>query len=59
MEEEKAIWFSKEKESVRVIDEKAKLYDVEIASLSKEIEKVTNIFIAQKVHFFSIVLLVS
>lgn len=57
MEEEKAIWSSKERASLEAIDEKAKLYNVEIASLSKEMEKVAMIFIAQKVHFFSTILL--
>ncbi|KAK4771629.1 hypothetical protein SAY87_032161 [Trapa incisa] len=40
MEEEKAIWSSKEKASLKVIDENARLYNAEIISLSKEIDKV-------------------
>ncbi|XP_031401118.1 kinesin-like protein KIN-7O isoform X2 [Punica granatum] len=40
MEEEKAIWCSKERASLQALEEKAKLYNVEKASLSKEMEKV-------------------
>lgn len=35
MEEEKAIWSAKEKVSIEAIEEKAKLHNAEITSLSK------------------------
>ncbi|XP_015582327.2 kinesin-like protein KIN-7O isoform X1 [Ricinus communis] len=39
MEEEKAIWSAKEKVSVEAIDEKAKLFNMEITSLSKALSE--------------------
>ncbi|KAF4402548.1 hypothetical protein G4B88_012333 [Cannabis sativa] len=42
MEEEKAIWFAKEKATVEVIDEKTRLYNTEIISLTKELSEVRN-----------------
>ncbi|EXC19622.1 Centromere-associated protein E [Morus notabilis] len=42
MEEVKAIWAAKERASVQAIEEKAKLYNTEIASLSNEISEVRN-----------------
>ncbi|PIN18320.1 Kinesin-like protein [Handroanthus impetiginosus] len=42
MEEEKAIWSSKEKASVEVIGEKEKLYTTEIASLSEKLSEARN-----------------
>ena len=41
MEEEKAIWFAKEKASVEAIEERAKLYNAETMSLSKGLLEVT------------------
>lgn len=40
MEEEKAIWFAKERASIEAIEEKAKLYNAEITSLSKAMSEV-------------------
>lgn len=40
MEEEKAIWSAKEKASIEAIEEKAKLYNAECASLLKGMLKV-------------------
>lgn len=40
MEEEKAIWFAKEKASVEAIEERAKLYNAETTSLSKGLSEV-------------------
>ncbi|KAH9649184.1 kinesin-like protein KIN-7O [Citrus sinensis] len=42
MEEEKAIWSAKEKASIEAIEEKAKLYNAECASLLKGMSKVRN-----------------
>ncbi|KAL0453198.1 UNVERIFIED_CONTAM: Kinesin-like protein KIN-7O [Sesamum latifolium] len=42
MEEEKAIWSSKEKASVEFIGEKEKLYAAEIASLSEKLSEARN-----------------
>ncbi|KAH9680273.1 kinesin-like protein KIN-7O [Citrus sinensis] len=42
MEEEKAIWSAKEKASIEAIEEKAKLYNAECASLLKGMLKVRN-----------------
>ncbi|KAL0339752.1 UNVERIFIED_CONTAM: Kinesin-like protein KIN-7O [Sesamum radiatum] len=42
MEEEKAIWLSKEKASVEFIGEKEKLYAAEIASLSEKLSEVLS-----------------
>ncbi|RVW92156.1 Kinesin-like protein KIN-7O [Vitis vinifera] len=42
MEEEKAIWFAKEKASVEAIEERAKLYNAETMSLSKGLLEVRN-----------------
>ncbi|XP_050228609.1 kinesin-like protein KIN-7O isoform X2 [Mercurialis annua] len=42
MEEEKAIWSAKEKVSIEAIEEKAKLYDMEIISLSNELSEVKS-----------------
>ncbi|KAL9411491.1 hypothetical protein AB3S75_045150 [Citrus x aurantiifolia] len=42
MEEEKAIWSAKEKASIAAIEEKAKLYNAECASLLKGMSKVRN-----------------
>ena len=41
MEEEKAIWFAKEKVSIEAIEEKSILHNAEIDLLSKEISEVT------------------
>ncbi|GAV72551.1 LOW QUALITY PROTEIN: Kinesin domain-containing protein [Cephalotus follicularis] len=42
MEEEKAIWLAKEKASIETIKEKAKLYNAEIMSLSKDMLEVRD-----------------
>ncbi|KAJ0098595.1 hypothetical protein Patl1_20895 [Pistacia atlantica] len=42
MEEEKAIWFAKEKASIETIDEKVKLHQTETKSLSKRMLEVEN-----------------
>ncbi|XP_015900577.4 kinesin-like protein KIN-7O isoform X2 [Ziziphus jujuba] len=42
MEEERAVWSAKEKASVEAIEEKSKLHDTEILSLSKELTEVRN-----------------
>ncbi|KAL2501882.1 P-loop containing nucleoside triphosphate hydrolase superfamily protein [Forsythia ovata] len=42
MEEEKALWSSKERASVKAIEEKAKSYHSEIALLSKELSEVKD-----------------
>ncbi|KAJ4706756.1 Kinesin-like protein [Melia azedarach] len=42
MEEEKAIWSAKEKASIEAIEEKAKLHNAEITSLSKGMLEVRN-----------------
>ncbi|KAJ4845662.1 hypothetical protein Tsubulata_003549 [Turnera subulata] len=42
MEEEKAIWFAKEKASIEAMEKKAKLHNAEIASLSREITEIRN-----------------
>ncbi|XP_062111974.1 kinesin-like protein KIN-7O isoform X3 [Humulus lupulus] len=42
MEEEKAIWFAKEKATVEVIEEKTRLCNTEILSLTKELSEVRN-----------------
>lgn len=44
MEEEKAIWYAKEKASVEAIEEKARLYNIEKGSLSNELSEVRFIF---------------
>jgi hypothetical protein len=44
MEEERAIWSAKEKASIEAIEHKAKLYNREIASLSRETSEVGFIF---------------
>lgn len=41
MEEEKAIWFAKEKASIEAIEEKSRLHNAEIDLLSKEMSEVT------------------
>jgi len=43
-EEVKAMWAAKERTYVQAIEQKAKLYDTEIASLSKELSEVRFIF---------------
>lgn len=40
MEEEKAIWFAREKATVEAINEKAKSYSAEIANLSQKMTEV-------------------
>lgn len=40
MEEEKAVWSAKERASIEAIEEKARLYNTEIVSLSKELSEV-------------------
>lgn len=42
MEEEKAIWFAREKATVEAINEKAKSYGAEIANVSQKMTEVTN-----------------
>ncbi|KAJ8535599.1 hypothetical protein K7X08_023319 [Anisodus acutangulus] len=42
MEEEKAIWFAREKATVEAINEKAKSYSAEIANVSQKMTEVTN-----------------
>ncbi|KAF3451459.1 hypothetical protein FNV43_RR07554 [Rhamnella rubrinervis] len=42
MEEERAVWSAKEKVSVEAIEEKSKLHNMEITSLSKELTGVRN-----------------
>ncbi|KAJ8759968.1 hypothetical protein K2173_010824 [Erythroxylum novogranatense] len=42
MEEEKAIWFAKEKVSIEAIEEQAKLHNAEITALSKELSEVRS-----------------
>nr|XP_016451242.1 PREDICTED: myosin heavy chain, striated muscle-like [Nicotiana tabacum] len=42
MEEEKAIWFAREKATVEAINEKAKSYSAEIATLSQKMTEVKN-----------------
>lgn len=42
MEEERAIWSAKEKASIEAIEHKAKLYDREIASFSRETSEVSS-----------------
>ncbi|XP_038905073.1 kinesin-like protein KIN-7O isoform X2 [Benincasa hispida] len=42
MEEERAVWLSKEKTYIEAIEEKVKLHDLKVASASKEISKVMN-----------------
>lgn len=41
MEEEKAIWFAREKATVEAINEKAKSYSAEIANVSQKMTEVT------------------
>lgn len=42
MEEERAVWSAKEKVSVEAIEEKSKLHNMEIISLSKELTEVRS-----------------
>ncbi|KAL5542545.1 hypothetical protein UlMin_010255 [Ulmus minor] len=42
MEEERAVWSAKERASVEAIEEKARVHDVEIRSLSEELSEVRN-----------------
>ncbi|TQE05873.1 hypothetical protein C1H46_008556 [Malus baccata] len=42
MEEERAIWSAKEKASIEAMEEKSKLYNMEITSLTREISEVRN-----------------
>ncbi|KAB1222202.1 hypothetical protein CJ030_MR2G023440 [Morella rubra] len=42
MEEERAIWSTKERASIKAIEEKGKLYNAEIMMLSKEMTEVRN-----------------
>lgn len=44
MEEEKAIWFSKEKASIEVIEENAKLQGAEITAFTKAMSEVSYKF---------------
>lgn len=48
MEEERAIWSAKEKASIEAIEEKSKVYNMEITSLSQEMSEVR--FISACVH---------
>lgn len=48
MEEERAIWSAKEKASIEAIEEKSKVYNMEITSLSREMSEVR--FISDCVH---------
>lgn len=40
MEEERAVWLSKEKAYIEAVEEKVKLHDLEVTSMSNEISKV-------------------
>lgn len=40
MEEERAVWLSKEKTYIEAIEEKVKLHDLKVVSASKEISQV-------------------
>ncbi|XP_059297686.1 kinesin-like protein KIN-7O isoform X1 [Lycium ferocissimum] len=42
MEEEKAIWFAREKATVEAINEKAKSYSADLANVSQKMTEVTN-----------------
>lgn len=48
MEEERAIWSAKEKASIEAMEEKSKLYNMEITSLTREMSEV--VFISALVY---------
>lgn len=54
MEEEKAIWFAREKATVEAINEKAKSYSAEIANVSQKMTEVTFRFTHDVVEQLSI-----
>lgn len=56
MEEEKAIWFAREKATVEAINEKAKSYSAEIATLSQKMTEVTFRFTHDVVEQFKHIL---
>ncbi|KAM7270281.1 hypothetical protein ACFE04_029495 [Oxalis oulophora] len=51
IEEEKAIWCSKEKASIEAIEEKSRVYSTEIASLSKDLLEARNLLHSYKEEY--------